>query len=69
MPPPLLSEVIAEAIKKPPGGWSPEIKVVRHYKASFVSSDINFVDMVAEDARSLEPFFDWIGQPVRKVLG
>lgn len=67
MPSPLLSEVIAEAIKKPPGGWSPEIKVVRHYKASFVSSDIDFVDMVAEDARSLEPFFDWIGQPVRKA--
>ncbi len=65
MPRELLTAMVTEAIKTPPGGWSPEIKIVRHYDARLVCADADFLEKLVADARSLEPFFDWVGEPVR----
>jgi hypothetical protein len=64
MTPELLKAVVTEAITRKRGGWSPEIKIVRHYQARMVCTDDNFLERVVQDARSLQPFFEWIGEPI-----
>ncbi|MPZ22081.1 MAG: hypothetical protein GEU28_00710 [Dehalococcoidia bacterium] len=45
---------------------SPEVKVSRTYHASFVLAHADdLAGRLTNDARELEPFFEWLGQPVR----
>lgn len=63
--PGLLSSVIDEAVN-----WSqtdeadPELRILRHYERWQVLAP-DFRGRVLDDLRRLEPFFAWLGQPVR----
>ena len=44
---------------------SPEIQILRRYAAADVLAADDLEERLVEDARRLEPFFSWVGEPIR----
>lgn len=62
-------DLIRRAIEKPAGEAAPEIVLARRYPASMLIRNERVAELLAADARALEPYFAWLGVPMRPPAG
>ena len=60
-----ISWFLESVTEKPEGEHAPEIKLIRTYPADLIINNDDLPAQLAADASQLEPFFDWLGEPVR----
>jgi hypothetical protein len=51
--------------RQPESEWAPEITLTRSYPAALLFKDDDLAKRLCADATQLEPFFAWLGVPVR----
>lgn len=56
---------ITHATARPAGEAAPEIMLIRQYPSAIVLEERHLAARLVEDAHTLEPYFAWLGMPVR----